>query len=94
MLVRIKSARVFPVLAPHRPLLYAEQCPGLYREVPRGSHVGPVTSISRQQTQVGRERKRLEGCNSAGTKKELFFPRSRSVKEECLEQEEKWAGEG
>lgn len=51
---------VFPILAPNRPLLYANQCLGLHREVPRGSHVVPMTSMSRQQSKVKREMKILE----------------------------------
>lgn len=62
VLVSAKSAKgeVFPVLAPNRPLQFAEQCSGLHREVPRGFNVGSANGISRQQTQVKRERKILE----------------------------------
>ena len=37
---------------------FAEQCQGLHREIPRGSRVGSEKSISRQQVQAKRERKR------------------------------------
>lgn len=37
---------------------FAEKCQGLHREIPRGPRVGSEKSISRQQMQAKRERKR------------------------------------
>lgn len=37
---------------------FAEQCQGLHREIPRGSRAGSENSISRQQMQAKREKKR------------------------------------